>query len=197
MPILNISMFILAGKMKSLTLFIFFLVSHAALSQIRNPDNYISWNGTRTLTINDFTIKTSQAQTLLSFAQFTLDCEVNGFDFMTRNFNKKVHNYFIKSASWIDTTYNMSLSLQYQQTLFNIAEIYARRFRKELRNNRRKILRGTEFVKELNVKILTDFSARRIIYDTETEFGQDSEKQRQWENQIDKELLELDDFAAG
>ena len=59
MPILNIAVFIVAGKMKSLTLFIFLLASHAALSQIRNLDNYISWSGTRTLTINDSAIKTS------------------------------------------------------------------------------------------------------------------------------------------
>jgi len=69
---------------------------------------------------------------------------------MRKNFNNKVRNCFIKSTSWIDTTTNVSNSLRYQQTLFNICEIYTRKFRKELKENRKKIVSGTQFADKLN-----------------------------------------------
>jgi hypothetical protein len=159
-----------------------------------SQDNLL-WSATHKLTLDDFSIKTKSNETTSSFAQFSVDYQVSGFDFLTKNFNKKVHNYIIKTASWIDTTTNINQSLLYQQTLFDICEIYTRQFRKALRENRKKIANGTEFVKELNNKIMTDFSKRRIDYDRETKYGTDLTSQKEWELQIQKELLELNDFA--
>jgi hypothetical protein len=122
--------------------------------------------------------------------------EVGDFGFMSKNFNKKVHNYFIKSASWIDTAYDINLSIKYQQTLFDICEIYTRRFRKDLKENKRKFIKGNDFVNELNAKAMTDFANRRIEYDTETKSGTDKEKQLLWEIQIQKEFEELKDFSG-
>ena len=164
-------------------------------SQSRVNNDYIAWSSTRRLTANDFIIKTKDLQTTTSFAQFYMDYQVGGFDFMSKNLNKKVGNYFIKSGSWIDTTYSISKSIRYQQTLFDLAEIYARQFRKELKANKRKILGGTNFIKELNSKIVSDMSKRRIDYDTETKFGSDAAKQAEWENEIWIELKGLKEYG--
>jgi len=178
-----------------LTILIFILFSATNLVVGQSNDNNLLWSSTHKLTIDDFAIKTKSNETSLSFAQFSIDYQVNGFDFMTKNFNKKVRNYIIKSASWIDTTGNINQALIYEQTLFDICEIYTRQFRKALRENRKKIANGTQIAQELNDKIMTDFSKRRIEYDKETKFAADKTKQREWEGQIQKELLELDDFA--
>jgi hypothetical protein len=163
--------------------------------QTTKNDNLVFWSSTRKLTIDDFLIKTKNGETNPSSAQFSVDYQVSGFDFMTKNFNKKVRNYFIKSASWIDTTSNISNSLRYEQTLFDMCEIYTRQFRKALKENRKKIASGTQFVDELNQKVMTDFSNRRVVYDRESNFGQISEKQTDWELQIQSELNELKEFA--
>jgi hypothetical protein len=171
------------------------LIVNISLGQSRHGDDYISWSPARKLTVDDFVIKTNDLKTTPSFAQFFMGFEVKGFDFMTKNFNKKVNNHIIKSASWIDTTYDIAESLKYQQTLWDMCEIYARHFRKELKENRKKIASGTEFIKVLNAKVMSDFSKRRIQYDSETKFGTLKEKQTQWELQIQKELDELKEFA--
>jgi hypothetical protein len=181
--------------MKRLYLILIFLPQlNISFCQTSQSDNYILWSSTRKLTINDFAIKTTN-KTSPSFAQFSVDYEIKGFDFMTKNFNKKVHNYVIKSASWIDTTFDVAQTLRYQQTLWNICEIYTRRFRKELKDNRKKIASGTGFIKDLNAKIMADFSNRRMDYDAATDFGLNNEKQKEWEVQIQKELDELKDFS--
>ena len=157
--------------------------------------NILHWSATRKLTANDFAIKTGQLESSTSFAQFSVDFKVNGFDFLTKNFNKKVRNYMIRSASWIDTTAGITQSLIYQQTLFGISEIYSRQFRKALRENRKRIAEGIKIAEELSEQCMTDFAKRRIGYDKETKFGTDGIKQKEWETQVQKELTELKDFA--
>jgi hypothetical protein len=115
---------------------------------------------------------------------------------MTRNFNKKVHNCIIRSASWIDTTYDVKTSLRYQQTLFDLAEIYARHFRKDLKENRKKLATGTEFVKELSTNAMTDFAKRQVDYVSDTRFGTNSVMQERWEGIIKLELDALKEFAT-
>jgi hypothetical protein len=168
-------------------------MTNFAVGQVNNDK--LLWSQTHKLTVDDFGIKTKSLETTSSFAQFSVDYQVNGFDFMTKNFNKKVRNYIIKTASWIDTTTNINKSLLYQQTLFDICEIYTRQFRKSLRENRKKIANGTQIAEELNNKIMTEFSKRRVDYDRETKFGTDMTKQKEWEVLIQMEILELSDFA--
>jgi hypothetical protein len=160
----------------------------------KDINEIVYWSETRKLNVDDFGIKRSNESTP-SFAQYSISYEVNGFDFLTRNFNKKVRNYMIVSASWLDTTQNVSETLRYQQTLFNISEIYTRKFRKEIKENRKKILRGVQFVEEMNRKIMSEFSKRRISYDQETQYGTLEERQLFWEKQIAKELAELKHYA--
>jgi hypothetical protein len=42
---------------------------------------------------------------------------------------------------------------------------------------------------------MTDFAKRRIAFDRETKSGIDQTALKLWENQIQKELTELEDFA--
>jgi hypothetical protein len=178
--------------MKQIVIIFILLFSAKCFSQ-ENPD-YLLWNSAYKITINDFGIKKSDSQSGSSFALFTIEHSVSGLDFLTKNFNKKVKNFMIKSGSWIDTTYNVELSLKYQQTLFNIAEIYSRQFRRELLTNRKQIAKGLTIVHELFSKISSDFVQRRLKYDTETNYGNDILKQEQWDLQIKKELEELSDY---
>lgn len=177
---------------------IFIISSFTAITlfgQNMTDDNLVFWSSTKKLTVEDFGIKTKNNETHPSFAQFSVDYRVHGFDFMTRNFNKKIRNYLIKSASTIDTTSDVSVSLRYQQTLFDICEIYTRQFRKALQDNRKKIASGTQFIDGLNQKAMTDFSNRRVQYDRDTHFGTITDKQIEWENTIKKELNALSKFS--
>lgn len=180
------------SRMRTYLSIIFLLISHCCFAQ---KVDYKFWSDTDKLVKEDFQIKAEALESGSSFAQFAFDYKVNGFDFLTRNFNKKVRNYMIKSASWLDTNTNMRQSILYQQTLFDIAEIYARTFRKELRENRSKILKGTEVIEAINIKLTTAFSKRRLAYTQEANFATNSEAQTKWEKIIRGELDGLKQFA--
>jgi hypothetical protein len=181
--------------MRILIPILFLLATTDLPGQNATDGNLVFWSSQRKLTVDDFGIKTRDKETTPSFAQFSVDYQVGGFDFMTKNFNKKVRNYLIKSASTIDTTSDVSASLRYQQTLFDICEIYTRQFRKALKENRKKIASGTQFIDGLNQKAMTDFANRRVKYDRETNFGTITEKQKEWADAISKELNNLSEFA--
>ncbi|GHV57140.1 hypothetical protein FACS1894182_05240 [Bacteroidia bacterium] len=161
----------------------------------QNNANHLYWSADKKLTVADFLIQPQSGQAMSSFAQFSIEHQVSGMNFLTKNFNKKVQNFMIPSASWIDTTNNVSQALLYQQTLFDLAEIYTRQFRKALRENRKKIATGLQIVTDLNDSIMSDLAKRRANYSQETNFAADSDSQLQWEEQIKQELLELKDFA--
>jgi hypothetical protein len=179
---------------QQLWLFASVLLSSTVFAQ--NDDNYIYWSAERKLTAADFAIKTSDGKAGSIAAQYFFSYQVNSLDFMTKNFNKKVHNCIIRSASWIDTTYDIKTSLRYQQTLFDLAEVYARHFRRDLKENRKKLAKGTEFVKELSTKAMTDFAKREVDYVSDTQFGTNPVMQERWEGIIRMELDALKEFAA-
>jgi len=169
------------------------LANKYGFAQVKN-DNLL-WSQTRKLTANDFVIKTKPLETTPSYGQFSMEYQISGFDFLTKNFNKKVRNYFLRTASWIDTTTNVDQSLLYQQTVFDLCEVYTRQFRKALRDNRKKIATGMQIAKDLNDHFVTEFAKRRLDYDGETQFGTDLTKQQEWEAQIANELAELKEYS--
>lgn len=130
-----------------------------------------------------------------SFVQFSVDYQVSSMDFLTKNFNKKVRNTIIKSASWIDTTADVAQALRYQQALFDLCEIYTRQFRKALKDNRKKLIKGTDIARELNEQTMAAFAQRRLDYDKATRNSMDEAAQLEWEAQIQKELSDLQDYA--
>ncbi len=176
-------------------IFIIQLSSTITIAQNHQDKNIVIWSATKKLTIDDFGIKKQLIENLSSFAQFSINHQVGGFSFLQKNFNNKVQNCIIRSASWIDINSDTQMALQYQQTVFDIAEIYTRLFRKTLKENKKKSLSGLKYVEEINQKIMTEFTERRLEYDENTQQGKISDKQKEWELQIQKELDELKEFA--
>jgi phage-related tail protein len=185
--------------MKHLIFVLTFSISTLTFGQKSVADsNYIFWSKDRRLQQSDFQIKVGNAVSSYSFAQYSFDYNViSTFTFgLSKDYKKKIRNYFIKSAPWLDTTNNVEISLKYQQTLFDIAEVYVRHFRKSVYENCKKITWGKIRIEELNSQVMTDFSKRRVQYDLASNFGEISDIQKEWETLIAKELKELKEFSA-
>ncbi len=155
----------------------------------------IFWSETRKLTVDDFVIQIAEAEGALSFAQFGIDYSVRGFNMFEKNQNKRVTNSMIRSASWIDPSGDVTQALLYQQTLWDIAEIYARQLRKAIQEHRKEIFLGTCLIDQLNDQVMSDFSRRRLKYTNETQWASKPEAQAEWELHIQTELQELAAYA--
>ena len=168
---------------------------NSSFAQKDKDKNLVFWSATKKLTLDDFSIKTKNMESGPASGQFTIDYQLNGFNIFTKNFNKKIRNYLVKTGSQIDTTGTVEIYLLYQQTIFDLCEIYTRHFRKELRENRSKFMKGASFADELNMEIMKQLMIRREEYTKDTNSATKPEKQKEWEDLIKKELEELADYA--
>lgn len=167
-----------------------------AFSQKKDNDR-VYWHDRQKLIVDDFGIKTKNLESGATSAEFAIDYEVSRFNFVSKNLNKNVRNYMVKSTSQIDVTGNVEQYLLYQQTLFDLSEVYARELRKALKENRKLLISGTKVADELNWKVMSEFLDRRSKYTQETNSAGDRTKQKEWEEEIAYELNELKDFAYG
>ncbi len=171
------------------------IVFNSASAQKSKEDDRIYWSDRQQLIVDDFGIHTKYMESGATSAEFAIDYQVSKLNFVTKNFNKNVRNYMVKSTSQIDITGNVKQYLLYQQTLFNPSEVYARELRKALRENRKLLIRGTTVADELNWKVMSEFMARRAKYTLETNSASNAAKQKEWEDEIAYELKELKDFS--
>lgn len=159
-------------------------------------DGQKRWSSEDKLTVDDFKIKIADEKSDLVFSQFAINYEIGGFDFFTKNLNQKVHNIFLGNASWIDTTKIEAVDkqIEYQQSQFDIAEIYTRKFRREVLKNKTELIKGFEIVKQIDNKIMAGLSEERLRFIKETENGNNLAKLQEWREKIAFELEDLNEF---
>lgn len=182
--------------LKLLTAAFLLLTSSFIYAQKQSDMDLLYWSAKQKITLDDFGIQTNDAKMGTSSVAFSLEYNVHGLSFTTKNFNKKVRHCMIRSASQIDLSSDVDRNILFQQTLFDITEIYVRQFRRALRENRKKFMFKTEMAEELKDKIIgEELENRKAVYTNETNSGQNIEKQKEWEKQIQQELAELSDYA--
>jgi hypothetical protein len=154
------------------------------------------WSAEKKLTLNDFKIKTSDNSNQNIYSQFVISYSAKGFDFLKKNLNKNVENLFSGNASWIDTSGLKSIDkqIEFQQTQFDLAEIYARKFRQQLFLKKWKITKGFDILKKISNEIMAEFSKARMNLIKETESGLNQKKIMLWKEKISKNLNELYEF---
>lgn len=153
------------------------------------------WSETNRLTVMDFGMDYNGNTSMPCYAQFSMNYSVSGFDFLAKNLNQKVKNVMYTNASWIDkTNADVDRMIWYQQLLFDLAEVHARRFRKVLFINRKEIAKGIQIAENLNVQIVEEMTKERAKFEKESENGLQVEVMQNWEKKIELELQELTQF---
>lgn len=181
---------------KTLLLITTFLVATYTFAQKQSDLDLLFWSPKQKITIDDFGIKSKDASMGASSVAFSLEYNIHGLSFTTKNFNKKVRHCMVRSASQIDMSGDVDRYIEYQQTLFDITEIYVRQFRKALRENRKKLVFKTEVAEELKDEIIgEELENRKAAYTNATNSAKNTDKQQEWARQIQKELDELADYA--
>ncbi len=153
------------------------------------------WNSENRLTESDFQLNIETPDSNPCFAQFSMNYSVTGLDFLTKNFNKKVENMMYMNASWLNKNASDKQNLiRFQQILFDLSEIYTRKFRKQLLVNRKKIIKGIQIVEEINNEITKELTEKRAKFENESNGGINIEVYEKWEKKIEYELNTLIKF---
>jgi hypothetical protein len=183
--------------MKTLLLSIFILSYSLGISQ-----EEIQWDGKYQLQLSDFQSSTTQiGKTNISsiYVQPGIEFSYNmsNVEFMfTKNFNSKVKNIFRRSLASIIASDSASAKdlLGLGQYLFDLSELYARKFRKKLYEEKGTFSNPT-YIKPLYDEIANELSSRSLTAFKETELGKKRDKLAVLHKQVKIEIEELSYFC--
>ena len=106
----------------------------------------------------------------------------------------RVFAKFYKYKSWINT--DSKIILNHEQLHFDIAELYARKMRREIHKIRLSKKEVEEFdYRRIHKKFFKEYIAFQRKYDLETDFSRKLSIQKKWETSVNKQLSELEKFT--
>jgi len=170
----------------------FFLLIFIEFSFTQKTENKIYWTKGYKLTWADFVDDPPEETEFTAYSEDIIDPQ---FFFNNGILEIDVYCYFNRICSWSRKDKHTNLALRHEQMHFDIAEIFARKFRKEIRicnfkgkNVREKFDKKTE---EIN----TEYLKYQSLYDIETNYGLNKDKQAEWNDRIARELKESEDYS--
>ncbi len=155
-------------------------------------DNKIFWKENTLLTWDDFKGKpdASSPYKALTKSVVTIDIKTKGMEaFLT------IQNYFDKNLSWTKDKSNAYL-LSHEQTHFNIAEVWTRKFRQKIKGKTFELKSFQRDLNDMHSEIHRESKIIQMEYDKETEHSVNETNQQKWNKKINNELQELSAFSA-
>ncbi len=158
-----------------------------------NAQDKIFWDKNRKLEWADFQ---SKSRPNTSNAAATTFCGISYLlNSPTKKFTSgqvKIESFFIPSKSWAHLEHKTDIILMHEQSHFDIAELFARRFRKIIFD---KTL-DAKYLQQIYAEIYRDYKNYQQDYETVTSHGRIKEKQLEYSSKIDAEIEQLSDFKT-
>ena len=157
----------------------------------------ISWQENRPLTWSDFEAiptNTSSAAALTA-SGITFGFSIDKEDGRVVDFDTTIDCFFYPEKSWVKPEYADDYILRHEQLHFNITELHARKFRKQIKQ-----LRVSSKIRNQLNRLYKDINQTSYDmqkrYDEETNHSINKEKQKEWDNFITQELEKLSGFKS-
>lgn len=183
--------------MKSLLLLSFTILPFVSLAQDK-----IEWSPESKIQLEDFQSDGTEIGNTTSYSinvasGFTFSFSMSRSEFMfTKNFNTKVDCSFDKKLSYLvapDTMVAQQL-VAFAQFQFDLSELYARKFRKEL-YEQKGTFSNVQFFKTSFDKIQEEYNLRLLAANKSTEMGENSIKLAALREEVLEEINQLQDFC--
>lgn len=174
-------------------LFALILLPFSGIAQ--KPDsasspNIIYWSEGQKLVWTDFD---GLAERYSEHAALSVVGLESRMDFTAKEYQISIRTYFDKDESWSKTW--TALLLTHEQGHFDLAEIHARKFRKQILEVIHAGRLTTSEFKALHESMMADLKNAQNEYDEATNFSMDYREQLKWKDQIKEELKQLGDHA--
>uniref|UniRef100_UPI0032167117 hypothetical protein n=1 Tax=uncultured Draconibacterium sp. TaxID=1573823 RepID=UPI0032167117 len=176
---------------KYIALFILF-VPFISLAQ-----NNLEWKEGYQLTVDAYQAKAPNSGTMQTVSgSFYVAYEMKGMNLITtRNLNSYVSCYLQRDASYIDKGNAIVTKrlLRYQQLIFNLYELQARKLRQKFFEERKRLL--TKGAGTLYNEVAADHARLVSEIEGETNHGYSSEEMEKWFKWTNQELEKLSDYC--
>lgn len=180
------------------TLILLFSIFQIAQS---NAQSVIVWSAESPLKVSDFMAKSPSNSGNLYGCQASCSIDfgfrMSAASFMlTKNFNNKVKAVFTRITSYLvaNTEEQKQPLVAYSQCIFDVTELYARKFRKRLFEEK-KAFSNSEFYANVQEELQKELQARENYIQTATKLGQNTEELTKIRTQVLVEIAELSDYC--
>lgn len=178
--------------MKTLTIF-FLCLFYSGLIHARQDQsekNYIYWSDDYDLVWTDFE---EIPERYSEHAAFSVVGYESKFNMNNQRYQANIRTYFSKNESWSKSW--VSVLLLHEQGHFDLAELYARKFRKRVFNAMEMEDISVSKFLQMNDEAMAQLEKAQSEYDKATNYSMDYRAQLQWAEQIKEQLKELEAFA--
>lgn len=156
----------------------------------------IYWSDRRKLTWEDFKGKPRSTASELSGAETNTVIEFQSYAPRYLKPDIIITASIDCTRSWVrENQKDNDNLLRHEQLHFDISEVYARKMRKAINEEKINSTNVSEKVSRIFERIYGVYSKRQERYDEETDHGLDEKKQKEWELKISKELLDLSAYS--
>jgi len=160
------------------------------LSAQSKDEELLDWSASEKLTWNDYKASPDPSSDAAASTTTYLSIEYN---ITTNNFGYKVRSGFSKTRSW--GLHKTDYILTHEQGHFDIAEIFARKLNKLMKEYNFDWNTYRQDLKKIYQDVLDEKEDMQNKYDEETNHSINKEKQEEWLKKISGKLKELDAWA--
>jgi hypothetical protein len=158
-----------------------------------DPNDIVRWTDTTKLSWNDFT-GIPPSNTTLGFEMIVLTPAKFQESTIFNSATAKVECYMVKNASWVEKSKAKKQFLTYNQIMFDICELSARKLRKIISETDFKVENPIGLLNSINNEQKKELAETLSRYRSETKLSVNTKKLMEWEEKITKELSVLEDF---
>lgn len=177
-------------KVQSMKKSIFLLIIMCGLLVSFQQVSRIPWKENRKLTWDDFKGKPDEKSSFKAKTESSLDIQISA---KGSEATISMETTFDMSRSWVKE--KRDVLLQHEQTHFDIAELWSRKFKQRLKG---KTFPGKNFQSILNnmhTEIQKEGRAMQAQYDKETGHSVNEKAQEKWTKKINTDLKSLSEFV--
>jgi len=176
---------------------LFQFVTYSSLGQGNRQIGYMPWHRLDSLKLDFLVIDKTNDNTKTCDLHFLIKISGDAFTKKHRKLAKSFLNWCVKNYmfddSWIDTAYGTTSQIQFMQTQFDLAEVYARKLRKALYENGHAT---NKFVRTTQKDLLTECNNEFNRLELETSNGKNKEELEKWRIYISTNLIALVEYES-
>lgn len=174
-----------------LIIFLISLIGSKGFSQSADSTrNYIFWSDDYQLIWTDFDELPNRYS---GHSAYSVVGHFSELEITDTYYRATIRTYFDRSKSWSRNW--VPILLAHEQGHFDLAELYARKFRKSVLSEMNEGTLTVESFEKLSYEIDQELKTAHNEYDEATDFSRDYRSQLLWNERIEQDLQNLSDFA--
>jgi hypothetical protein len=173
------------------------LADKKSIDKDNSTEREITWNKNRKLTWDDFRGPVPHdADDITAAATFCgIGFETNTITSNNNNLKISIYNSFYTGNSWVRPEERNDNILAHEQGHFDLCELYTRKLRERMSNVQVNVKTLKPVLSSIYDQVQQEYRQRQEEYENDTEHGVNLLQQKKWQQMLERELGQTEDWS--